>query len=280
MQGITLVKVGGNEVDDSQWTARFSAAVAASSAGTIVVHGGGKEVTDLQRTLGAEPEWREGLRVTTPEALRAVQMVLSGVVNKRLTAALIGAGLKGVGLSGEDAGTLAAVPARGGQLGRTGEIDHVETALLRLLLDNGYVPVVSPVSRGPEGSALNVNADDAAAAIASAMKVERFLLVSNIPGVLRDGQTLPVVTTTELETLIQEGIASGGMVPKLRAGMRAAAAGVGEVRIGDLSLLTDPSAGTRIEARGSMGPAAAGRESARERGRGQGADIGTGAGAG
>jgi len=257
MQEITVVKVGGNEVDDAEWTARFAAAVASSSAGTIVVHGGGKEVTDLQRVLGAEPEWREGLRVTTPEGLRAVSMVLSGLVNKRLAAALIGAGLRAVGLSGEDGAILRAVPARGGQMGRTGEIVQVEAELPWMLLNAGFVPVLSPVSRGPDGGALNVNADDAASAVASAVGASRFLLVSNIPGVLDGGVALREVTTTDLERLIAEGVASGGMVPKLRAGMRAAAAGVGEVRIGDLSLLTEAGAGTRIVASSTIAPAVA-----------------------
>src|SRR5690606_36456061 len=116
------------------WTARLAAAVAAYTSGTVLVHGGGKEVSDLQRTLGAEPEWFEGLRVTTPEALRAVSMVLSGVVNKRLVAALIGAGRMAAGVSGEDGPILEAVPALGGKLGRTGEVSNVRRELLTTLL--------------------------------------------------------------------------------------------------------------------------------------------------
>jgi acetylglutamate kinase len=248
MAAITVVKVGGNEVDDSGWTARLAAAVASSSAGIVIVHGGGKEVTDLQRILGAEPEWREGLRVTTAEALRAVSMVLSGVVNKRLVAALITAGVEAAGISGEDGGVLQAVPARGGQMGRTGEIRGVGTRLLGVLLDAGITPVVSPVSRGPDGGALNVNADDAAAAVASALGADRFLLVSNVPGVLGEGGVLPEIGTRQLERLIADGVVSGGMIPKVRAGMRAAGAGVREVRIGDLALLGAGEAGTRIVA--------------------------------
>jgi acetylglutamate kinase len=255
MSGIDVVKVGGNEVDDSQWTARLAEAVAASGGQTVIVHGGGKEVTELQRTLGAEPEWRDGLRVTTPEALRAVSMVLSGVVNKRLVSELLSAGVEAVGLSGEDGGILQAEPARGGKLGRTGEIREVRTRLLQQLLGLGFAPVISPVSRGSDGGALNVNADDAAAAVAAALGAGRFLLVSNVPAVLRDGVALTRITAAELEELIASGVASGGMIPKLRAGMRAAAGGVGEVRIGDLSLLTDPRAGTRLVA--GDGPASA-----------------------
>jgi len=246
MDGITVVKVGGNEVDDPAWTAKLAEAVAAAPAGVVIVHGGGKEVTEVQRVLGAEPEWREGLRVTTPEALRAVSMVLSGVVNKRLVASVIGAGAAAVGISGEGGPTLEAVPARGGQVGRTGEIARVDDRLLRVLLDAGLVPIVSPVSRGPDGGALNVNADDAAAAVATGLKAERFFMVTNVPGVLADGSTIDRVTTIELERLISAGVASGGMVPKLRAAMRAAKSGVREVRIGDLSLFSEPESGTRI----------------------------------
>jgi acetylglutamate kinase len=133
-----------------------------------------------------------------------------------------------------------------GRLGRTGEVIEVRTRLLQTLLENGITPVISPVSRGPDGGALNVNADDAAAAVAGAMKAARFLLVSNVPGVLQGGATLPQVTTAELEKLISEGVASGGMVPKLRAGMRAAETGVADVRIGDLSLFSVRDSGTRI----------------------------------
>jgi acetylglutamate kinase len=246
LQDITVIKVGGNEVDDRSWTARLAEAIAASPAGVVVVHGGGKEVSDMQRVLGAEPQWHEGLRVTTPEALRAVSMVLSGLINKRLVATLVTAGVEAVGISGEDAGTLQAVQMLEGRLGRTGEVIEVRTRLLQTLLENGITPVISPVSRGPDGGALNVNADDAAAAVAGALKAARFLLVSNVPGVLQGGATLPQVTTAELEKLISEGVASGGMVPKLRAGMRAAESGVADVRIGDLSLFSVRDSGTRI----------------------------------
>jgi acetylglutamate kinase len=244
--GIIVIKVGGNEVDDTDWIRRLAAGVASDPSGKVIVHGGGKEVSDVQRILGAEPEWRDGLRITTPEALRAVSMVLSGLVNKRLVATLVSAGVEAVGISGEDAGTLQASPARGGSLGRTGEIKEVRTHLLRTLLQNKLTPVISPVSRGTDGRALNVNADDAAAAVAASLHADRFLLVSNVPGVLRDGGVLPAVSTSELENLISAGVATGGMVPKLKAGMRAAASGVGDVRIGDLSLLTDQGSGTRI----------------------------------
>lgn len=242
---LRVIKVGGNEIDDFVWTARLAAAIAAHAEPVVLVHGGGKEVTDLQRTLGAEPEWRDGLRVTTPEAIRAVSMVLSGVVNKRLVAALLSAGVDALGISGEDAALLRAMPARGGALGRTGEITGVRAALLLTLLSTGITPVVSPVSRGEDGGALNVNADDAAAAIATALSAAELLLVSNVPGVRDGASVLAEVDPREVEELIASGTASGGMAPKLRAAARVAGAGV-EVRIGGVEMLADPFAGTRI----------------------------------
>ncbi|HEX6924029.1 MAG TPA: acetylglutamate kinase [Longimicrobiaceae bacterium] len=248
LSSVTVAKIGGNEIDDTLWLERLARIVAHRTTPLVVVHGGGREVTELQRTLGAEPEWRDGLRVTTPEGLRVVSMVLSGLVNKRLAALLIGAGVEAVGISGEDGGLLRAEPAQGGALGLTGEIREVRPQLLLSLLESGYVPVVSPVSRGPQGGALNVNADDAASAVATGVAAERFLLVSNIPGVLRDGTVIPEVKVEEVEGLISSGVASGGMAPKLRAAARAAKAGVREVRIGGLELLAGEGPGTRVVA--------------------------------
>jgi acetylglutamate kinase len=234
-------------VDDPAWVARFAETVAAHGGRVVVVHGGGKEVTALQRRLGAEPEWRDGLRVTSPAALRAVSMVLSGMVNKRLAAALVTAGVEGVGISGEDGGLLRARVSGEGEMGRTGEIERVRTELLRGWLGQGLTPVVSPVSRGPDGGALNVNADDAAAAIAEAMGASELLFVSNVPGVLCGGERLESVGREQVEELIADGTAEGGMAPKLRAAGRAAAR-VASVRIGDLEMLSNSLAGTRLGA--------------------------------
>lgn len=248
---VTVLKVGGNEVDEPAWVARFARAVAARGGRLVVVHGGGKEVTALQRLLGAEPEWRDGLRVTSDEAMRVVAMVLSGLVNKRLAAALVSAGVDAVGISGEDGGLLRARLAAGGSMGRTGEIEAVRADLLHVFLGQGLVPVVSPVSRGPDGAALNVNADDAAAALAAALGAAELLFVSNVAGVLSAGAVLEGVDADEVEALIADGTAAGGMAPKLRAAARASN-GVGRVRIGGLEMLDDPGAGTRVGAAATL----------------------------
>ncbi|HEV2146945.1 MAG TPA: acetylglutamate kinase [Longimicrobiaceae bacterium] len=244
-RGITVVKVGGNEVDDAAWLARFAASLVLRGGSTVVVHGGGKEITTLQRALGAEPEWRDGLRVTTEASMRAVAMVLSGVVNKRVVSALLSAGTDAIGVSGEDGGLLRAEVLRGGELGRTGEVAQVRTRLLLAWLEQGLLPVVSPVSRGPDGGPLNVNADDAAAAVAAALGATELLLVSNVPGVLRGGEVVRSVAADGVEALVEDGTASAGMAPKLRAAARAAAAGA-RVRIGGLEMLRDAGAGTRV----------------------------------
>jgi acetylglutamate kinase len=247
--GVTVVKVGGNEVDDPEWVARLAREIAGRGGPVVLVHGGGKEVTALQRTLGAEPEWKDGLRVTSPEGMRAVAMVLSGLVNKRIVSALLTAGADAVGISGEDGGLLRATVARGGAMGRIGEIERVRAELLHAWIGQGLTPVVSPVSRGRDGGALNVNADDAAAAVAGAMDAGELLFVSNVPGVLANGDTMPEIAADGVERLIEDGMAQGGMAPKLRAAARAAGR-VGRVRIGGLEMLRDSTAGTRIRAAG------------------------------
>lgn len=242
-----IVKIGGNRADDGGWIREVAAGIAASAVPTVLVHGGGKDVTELQRALGIEPEWRDGLRVTTPRVLEVVRMVLSGGVNKRWVAALIDAGADAVGISGEDGGLLRGRVSHGGALGRTGELVSVRTELLQTWLAQGITPVVSPVTRGPDGDGLNTNADDAAAGVAAWMNAAELLFVSDVPGVKAGGAWVDALDGGAAEALLESGEAAGGMRPKLRAAMRARAAGVGRVRIGAVEMLTDDRAGTRIE---------------------------------
>jgi acetylglutamate kinase len=242
-----IVKIGGNRADDGGWIRDVAAGIAASKVPTVLVHGGGKDVTELQRAVGIEPEWRDGLRVTTPRVMEVVRMVLSGGVNKRWVAALLDAGADAVGISGEDGGLLRGDVLHGGALGRTGALKMVRTALLQGWLAQGLTPVVSPVTRGADGEGLNVNADDAAAGVASAMRAAELLFVSDVPGVKAGGEWMGALDAEGAEALLASGEAAGGMRPKLRAAMRARAGGVVRVRIGDVRMLTDDGAGTRIE---------------------------------
>lgn len=244
MSGVTVVKVGGNEVEDALWVRELALQLTECHP-LVVVHGGGREVSALQASFGVEPEWRDGLRVSSAETVRIAAMVLSGVVNKRLVSALISAGIDAIGLSGEDGALITAEPAQGGALGRTGVVAAVRADLLRSILALGLAPVISPISRGPDGAPLNVNADDAAAAVAAALGADRLLFVSNVDGVVIHDMIAERLVLEEAEDAIRAGAVTGGMAPKVRAAARAAAAGVKDVRIGDLDLLTGAS-GTRV----------------------------------
>ena len=246
MLGVRVVKVGGNDLDRQAWVAECARALVAA-APVVIVHGGGQAVNALSRRLSLPIEKRDGLRVTTPEIAEVVEMVLGGPVNRLLVSALRAAGLDAIGLSGVDGGLLAARPVAGG-LGQVGEIAAVRASLLESLLLAGLTPVVAPVSPGGDGGGvpLNVNADHAAAAVAAALHADELLFVSDIPGVEIDGVAQPTLAASEVEAMIELGIATDGMAAKLRAAAQALAAGVRAVRIGDLDMFKSATAGTRL----------------------------------
>jgi acetylglutamate kinase len=174
-------------------------------------------------------------------------MVLSGTINKRLVAQLRAAGVRAAGISGEDGGLLTATLFDGGSLGLVGEPSIVDPSLLEALFQAGFVPVVSPVAASASAGPLNVNGDDAAASIAVALDANELLLVADVFGVLDDDGTLIRALDGELaSSLIMSGTARGGMAAKLEAACRALARGVPRVRIGNLSAVADPEAGTII----------------------------------
>jgi len=242
---VRVVKIGGNELDRPTWVADCARAL--QRAGSIVVvHGGGRAVSEWSQRLGLPVEKRDGMRVTTPEIAELVEMVLSGPINRVLVSALRAAGLDAIGLSGVDGGLLTARVRA--DLGEVGEIVSVRGSLLQSLLLAGLTPVVAPVA--PSGAAptrpLNVNADQAAAAIAAALDAQELLFVSDVPGVTIDGMSQPTLAAAEIEPMIETGVASGGMAAKLRAAGLALQAGVRAVRIGDLDMLEHATAGTRL----------------------------------
>jgi acetylglutamate kinase len=241
---IRVVKLGGNELDRAGWLEQCAAALA-DAGPVVVVHGGGAAVSALSQRLGLPVEKRDGLRVTTPAIADVVEMVLAGPINRRIVTALRGAHVDAIGLAGADGGLLTAVKAPG-DLGQVGEITAVRTGLLHSLRLAGLTPVVAPVAPADDGSVWNVNADDAAAAVAGALKASELLQISDVPGVLVDGVVSPTLAEGEIEGLIARGVVSGGMAAKLRAASAALARGARAVRIGGLAVLTDPNAGTRI----------------------------------
>lgn len=244
-----VVKVGGRVQNDPTLAQQLADVWDAMSRSLVVVHGGGDEVTALQNAFGLTPEFVEGRRVTTARDMELVRMALSGSANKRLVAALVHEGVRAVGISGEDASLLAATPVSAETLGHVGEVQRVNASLIWHLLDGGYLPVISPVSRnvGLElGPTLNVNADDAAAAIAIALEAGELLLISDIPGVLSGGTPLRTLSVDEASKLMAQGTAVGGMAAKLHAAVAAVRGGVVTVRIGDLEALVDGQRGTTI----------------------------------
>jgi acetylglutamate kinase len=213
------------------------------------VHGGGDDVSALQRRLGLEPRFVSGRRVTTSEELAIVRMVLSGTTNKRLVGVCRSAGLRAVGISGEDGGLLVAHVADGAPLGYVGERATADASLLRDLLESEWIPVVSPLARNaddPAGGGLNVNGDDAATAIAVAIGAEELVFVADVAGVVVEGVFAPTLSTDDARELIRRGVAAGGMAAKLDAGCTALAHGVTRVRITDLAGLAETARGTTL----------------------------------
>ena len=189
MLTVRVVKIGGNELDRPEWVSACARALVKLGP-SVVVHGGGQAVSAWSRRLGLPVEQRDGLRVTTPEIAQLVEMVLGGPMNRLLVTALRAAGLDAIGLSGVDGGLLAAQPLQSGTaLGEVGEIVNVRASLLQSLLLAGLTPVVAPVapSLAAPVRPLNVNADQAAAAIAAALEAQELLFVSDVLGVTIDG---------------------------------------------------------------------------------------------
>jgi len=245
---VRVVKIGGNEFDRPEWVAECARGLSKFGP-AVVVHGGGQAVSAWSRRLGLPVEQRDGLRVTTPEIAQLVEMVLGGPMNRLLVTALRDAGLDAIGLSGVDGGLLTAQPLQNGTvLGEVGEIVNVRASLLQSLLLAGLTPVVAPVAPSLTAPVrpLNVNADQAAAAIAAALGAHELLFVSDVPGVTIEGVTQPTLAAAEIETMIEGGVATGGMAAKLRAAAQALGAGVRAVRIGDLDMFEHATAGTRL----------------------------------
>lgn len=243
-----VVKIGGAALTDAGWLTTFAAAAAVARTPMVIVHGGGPDITSLSARLGVGVRWHDGRRVTPPDALDVASMVLNGRVNKNVVAALVNAGVDAIGVSGVDGGLIRADVVENGALGRVGSVVSIRTGLLNGLLAAGHTVVVSPISLGLDGGALNVNADDAAAAIASALNATELVFLTDVPGVLENGGVRSWLDVTEATGLVSSGVAAGGMGVKLTAAVKALEAGVVAVRIGDAGVLTNTGAGTVLRA--------------------------------
>ena len=224
----------------------------------VLVHGGGPEISDMLKKVGKQSEFVDGLRVTDKETAEIVQMVLAGKINKQLVNLLGEFGGNAVGISGID-GHLIEAKVKDERLGFVGEITNVNVQPILDLIEKEYIPVVSTVGCDKDGNVYNINADTAASYIAGAMKAERLITMTDIPGILRDvndpDSIIKKVTTEEARQLFADGIISGGMIPKVECCIEAIEKGVRRVTILDgrvphallLELLTDEGAGTLVK---------------------------------
>ncbi len=246
---LTVVKIGGAWLEAGGDATAFRA-LADLPGELVVVHGGGKEISRWLERAGVPVEWFEGLRVTRGDGLQLTAMVLSGWVNKRVVEAMDRAGRPAVGISGEDGRLLRAEPLDQDRLGEVGRVVAVDPGVIRALLAAGYSPVISPVSAGGDGGRpFNVNADEAAIHVARGVEANRLLLISDVPGVLAEGELLSEVDEAIAAELARRAVLLGGMRVKVEQALEVARTGV-EVRIGDASLLTG-APGTRIVASSS-----------------------------
>jgi acetylglutamate kinase len=233
----------------------------------VIVHGGGPRINEIMKKMGKVPTFVQGQRVTDKETMDIVEMVLGGLINKEIASSINSHGGKAVGLSGKDGGLilakkkmLAKSPQKDEELidiGLVGEVEAINPDILNSLEKGGFIPVVSPTGVSDTGNALNINADDAAWAIAAALKAEKLVLLTDVPGIMdAGGNVLPTLNKKQIKKLVSQGVISGGMLPKVDACTRAIEGGVSKTHIIDgriphcllLEIFTNKGIGTEIVA--------------------------------
>ncbi len=232
----------------------------------VVVHGGGPEISDLMKKMRLTPKFVEGQRVTDAETLDVAEMVLAGKLNGEIVNQIHQLGGRAVGVSGKDAGLIRArkytMPSSTGEatadIGFVGEVEQISPEIISVLDEKQFIPVISPIGVDSSGQTYNINADSVAAELAIALKARKLILLTDVKGILRnlndDSSLLPSIQIDELEGLIEKGVIGGGMIPKVRACLRALNAGVRKTHILDgriphallLELFTDKGIGTQI----------------------------------
>ena len=253
MSEILVVKLGGTTIAEQSQVLEEVAAVARQRP-VVLVHGGGKRITEWLERLGVPSRFEGGLRVTDPAALEVAAAVLRGVVNSELVSGLRTLGVDAVGLSGVDGGLL--IAERIPELGLVARVVGLRRDLLDAILVGGQVPVVAPLARDEDGIVCNVNADDAAAGIAAGLGARQLVLMTDVDGVRdAEGRRLDTLTVGEAEALIESGVIKGGMVPKIRAALAAVTWEGSEAIIADSAAeralersLGEATFGTRITA--------------------------------
>lgn len=211
-----VLKISGHEIDNPEFLAALAKTVRNLDTPVVIVHGGGREISEMQQRLGIQPRYENGIRVTDAESLSIVTMVLCGTVNKRLVRHLVSVGIQAQGMSGVDQGLILArkMPHDSVDMGFTGEVIKVNAGLLCAMLESGLTPVIAPICLGDD-SEYNVNGDHVAGAVAAAIGAERIIFLSNVEGVLLEEKLVPALTEEQTQSLIADGTIYGGMIPKV-----------------------------------------------------------------
>lgn len=258
---IVVIKYGGNAMINEQLKQQVMEDIVLLwliGVKVVLVHGGGPEISETMRLLGKQAEFVDGLRVTDKETVDIVQMVLAGKINKTLVNLLEMKGGHAMGISGMD-GRLIEAKVKDARLGYVGEITKINIQPVEDLLEKSYIPVISTLGCDAQGNAYNINGDTAAACVAGALNAERLIMLSDIPGILRDkddpSTLIPEMTILEAAQLRRDGVISGGMIPKVECCVDAILKGVKKVIIMDgrvphsilMEILTDEGAGTMVE---------------------------------
>lgn len=262
-----VIKFGGNAMVDEQLKSSFAQDVVLLKqvgVNPVIVHGGGPQIGKLLEQIGKKSQFIEGMRVTDHETMDVVEMVLGGLVNKQIVSLINSHGGRAVGLTGKDGGLiyarkmkLSSANAQSQDLGQVGEVDRIDPAVVKMLDDDDFIPVIAPIGVGKDGTSYNINADLVASKLASVLGAEKLLLLTNTQGVLdSEGKLLTGITARETDRLIKQGIIHGGMLPKVKCALDAVKSGVKTSQIIDgrvkhsvlLELLTDSGVGTLIKA--------------------------------
>ncbi|MFH1428467.1 MAG: acetylglutamate kinase [Candidatus Margulisiibacteriota bacterium] len=254
-----VIKYGGSAMIDDSLTKAVAQDVALMKhigLKPVIVHGGGKEITKWLEKVGKKAEFVNGLRVTDEETMEITEMVLIGKVKKDIVNRITSFGGKCVGLSGKD-GQMIIAKQKHQDLGLVGEITKINTSLINTLIEDGYIPVISPIAVGEDGStSFNINADHAAAAVAGALNAAKLLLLTDVKGVLnKEGKLIQKLKLNEIDSLIENGTISGGMIPKVHCCREAMEKNVKSAHIIDgrvehsilLEIFTDSGIGTMVQ---------------------------------
>jgi len=262
-----VIKYGGNAMTDPALQADFAEDVVLLKLvgmNPVVVHGGGPQIETALKRLGKQGQFVQGMRVTDAETMEVVEWVLGGQVQQDIVMMINEVGGKAVGLTGRDGGLIRARklklldkddPNKEHDVGQVGDIVSIDPSVVQALQDDAFIPVISPLGFGEDNESYNINADVVASKLATVLKAEKLMMLTNIPGVLdKAGQLLTQLTSREIDELIADGTISGGMLPKLAGAIDAAKSGVNSVHIVDgrvphamlLEILTDQAYGTMI----------------------------------